>query len=54
MKRVHTLLFVAFGAAAAYDYYHCGTTAAAWGVLAITAFGFWMESTIKEQLNKKK
>lgn len=53
MKRVSTGLFILFGAAAAYDYYNCGTTAAAWGVLAITAFGFWMESTIKEHLKKQ-
>ncbi len=52
MKRLHTTLFLVFGAAAAYDYYNCGTTAAAWGVLAIMAFGFWMETTIKEALKK--
>lgn len=54
MKRVHTALFIVFGAAAAYDYYHCGTTAAAWGVLAIMSFGFWMENTIKESLKEKR
>lgn len=52
IKRVHTILFAFFGTAAAYDYYNCGTTAAAWGVLAIMAFGGWMESTIKESLKK--
>ena len=53
MKRFSTVMFMLFGAAAAYDYYHCGTTAAACGVLAIVAFGFWMEYTIKEHLKNR-
>jgi hypothetical protein len=53
-RKFMILLFIIYGAAAAYDYYLCGTTAMAWGVLAVVAFGFWMEAVIEDILKRLK